>query len=302
MREILSFQLMRQLSAALLLALLALSSARCSRAADEAPPVGTVAVTINRTTVPVGGVVDMTYRFEVAPDATPLDGDYLVFVHFLDDNGRLMWTDDHQPPSSTRQWKPGSIIEYTRTMFVPKVSYLGEATVLTGLYLMSSGDRLPLRGQAEGMRAYRVASLSLRQPTDTLFVVFKDGWHGAETSGDGSPIEWQWSRKEATLSFRNPRRDVTMYVQVDQPVRVWAEPQHVEIRLGQAVVDRFDVNPAEPQIRRIHLNGRQFGDAGTVEMVLAVDKTFVPASVPALRSVDHRELGLRVFGVHLEPR
>ena len=43
-----------------------------------------------------------------------------MFVHFLDADRELMWTDDHEPPTPVRQWKPGATIEYTRTMFIPK--------------------------------------------------------------------------------------------------------------------------------------------------------------------------------------
>ncbi len=34
----------------------------------------------------------------------------------------------------------------------------------------------------------------------------------------------------------------------------------------------------------------------------AVDKTFVPASVPQLKSLDPRELGVRVFHAFVEPK
>jgi hypothetical protein len=36
-------------------------------------------------------------------------------------------------------------------------------------------------------------------------------------------------------------------------------------------------------------------------MRISVDKTFVPAALPALRSADPRELGIRVFRVFVEP-
>jgi hypothetical protein len=37
------------------------------------------------------------------------------------------------------------------------------------------------------------------------------------------------------------------------------------------------------------------------EMTVTVDKTFVPASVPALASTDSRELGIRVFRAFVQP-
>jgi hypothetical protein len=39
-----------------------------------------------------------------------------------------------------------------------------------------------------------------------------------------------------------------------------------------------------------------------VEMTIAVDKTFVPASIPQMRSTDTRELGIRVFRTFVQPK
>ncbi len=55
-------------------------------------------------------------------------------VHVVDTDDELMWTDDHEPPTPTTQWKPGQTIEYTRTVFVPVYPYVGDATIQLGLY------------------------------------------------------------------------------------------------------------------------------------------------------------------------
>src|SRR5512145_2966951 len=89
----------------------------CSSADDNAAPVATPSVTLATKSAAIGSPIEMRYRFAVAPDAPPFTGDYWVFVHFLDTDGELMWTDDHEPPTPVRQWKPGGSVEYTRTMF-----------------------------------------------------------------------------------------------------------------------------------------------------------------------------------------
>src|SRR5688572_20726841 len=113
-------------AARLLLIPLALTAAACGRTEDAAPPVATPTITLSRPEAAVGSPIDMTYRFVVAPGAPAITGDYWVFVHFLDADGELMWTDDHQPATPTQQWKPGATIEYTRTTFIPKFPYTGE--------------------------------------------------------------------------------------------------------------------------------------------------------------------------------
>jgi hypothetical protein len=272
----------------------------CRPAPDNEPPVATPSVTVSRTDVAVGSPIDMNYRFVVAPDAPAFADDYSVFVHFLDSDGELMWTDDHQPPAPTRQWKAGSTIEYSRTMFVPKFPYVGETEVRIGIYSPAGGNRLPLAGETEGQREYRVASFNLHLQTDNVFVVFRDGWHETEVTDEGQ--EWQWSKKDATLTFRNPKRDVEFFLQLDQPIQTITEPRQVSVHVGPSVVETFVLPPGERQLRRINISADQLGTGDTVEMGISVDKTFIPASIPGLRSSDPRELGVRVFRAFVQPK
>jgi hypothetical protein len=284
-----------------LAALLCAGAAACARKVDEGKPVATPAVTVSRSEAVVGSPLDMTYRFSVAPDAPPIAGDYLVFVHFVDAAGEQMWTDDHEPPTPTRQWTPGSTVEYTRTIFIPKFPYVGDTTVEVGVYSRESGERLPLSGEDTGMRAYRVARFNMTLQSENVFVIFKDGWHDTEVSEDGG-LEWQWSRREGTIAFRNPKRDAVLLLQVDQPVNGLAAPQRVEVRSGTTVVDSFALPVGVRELRRIELPLTLLGGADTIELTIAVDTTFVPATVPALRSSDSRELGIRVFRAYVEPK
>jgi hypothetical protein len=272
----------------------------CARKPDEAPPVATPTVTLDRTDVAIGSPVDVTYKFAVAPDAPAFAEDHWVFVHFLDTDGELMWTDDHQPPTPTTAWKPGSSVEYTRTTFVPKFPYTGEMRVEIGVFSRQTSERLPLDGQNAGMRSYRVAAFTVRPQSDNLFVVFRDGWYDTEV-GDEGGVEWQWSRRAGTLTFRNPKRDVVLFLQVDQPALL-KEPRQVEVRSGAMPVDTFSLQPGVRELRRINLSPQQLGEGETVELTVAVDKTFVPASVPELKSLDPRELGVRVFRAYVQPK
>lgn len=278
------------------------SSAACGRTEDTAPPVATPTVTVPRTEAAAGSPIDIQYRFAVATDAPAFADDYWVLVHFLDRDGELMWTDDHQPPKPTPQWKAGETIEYTRTMFVPKFPYTGPTNVEVGLFSPKTGRRLPLTGETAGQRSYVVSSFELQPPNDNQFVVFKNGWHPTEIADDQVGTEWQWSKKEATLTFRNPKRDVTFYLQVDRPVTPFAEPQNVEVRVGDAVVDRFSLASNRVELRKFPIGAAQLGDADTAEMRITVDRTFVPATISALNSNDPRELGVRVFRAYIEAR
>ena len=158
-----------------------------------------------------------------------------------------------------------------------------------------------MTGDTAGQRAYRVATFEMTLQSDSYFVVFQNGWHGAEAAGAGSGVEWQWSKKDATMTFANPKRDVRVYLSVDQPSSAFAEPQRVEVRLGPTVIDSFALAGGQSELRRIQVPASQLGTAEMVEMTISVDKTFVPATVPALGSTDSRELGIRVFRAFVQP-
>jgi hypothetical protein len=66
-------------------------------------------------------------------------------------------------------------------------------------------------------------------------------------------------------------------------------------------VDSFPLPAGRTELRRIKLSSAQLGTADTVELRISVDRTFVPATVPALKSNDPRELGVRVFRAFVQP-
>jgi hypothetical protein len=277
-------------------------AAACGRTQEAETPVATPSLTLARSDAAIGMPIEMTYRFVVAPNAPRIAEDEVVFVHFLDVDGELMWTDDHQPPVPTTQWTPGRTIEYSRTMFVPKFPYTGETTVELGVYSPGSGARIPLAGETRGQRQYRVAKFTLRQQTDNLYVVFTEGWNQTEVAQEQTGLEWQWSKKMATLAFRNPVRDVVLYLQCDQPVHELGEPQRVELRIGDTVIDSFALPPGPRELRKVDLTAAQLGSGETVEVTVAVNKSFVPATITQLKSSDTRELGIRVFRAYVQPK
>jgi hypothetical protein len=277
-------------------------AAACGRTQEAETPVATPSLTLARSDAAIGMPIEMTYRFVVAPNAPRIAEDEVVFVHFLDVDRELMWTDDHQPPVPTTQWTPGRTIEYSRTMFVPKFPYTGETTVELGVYSPGSGARIPLAGETRGQRQYRVAKFTLRQQTDNLYVVFTEGWNQTEVAQEQTGVEWQWSKKMATLAFRNPGRDVVLYLQCDQPVHELGEPQRVELRIGDTVIDSFALPPGPRELRKVDLTAAQLGSGETVEVTVAVNKSFVPATITQLKSSDTRELGIRVFRAYVQPK
>jgi len=279
----------------------ALATGACGRKKSSAPPVATPSVTLNHDRAPAGSVVEITYRFNVANDAK-LSEDYRVFVHVVDNDDETLWYDDHNPPIPTSQWKPGQTVEYSRTVFVPIVQYVGDTTIQLGLHSLKDQKRLPLAGDDAGQNSYKVAHLQLLPPTDNLFTVFKDGWHPAETASHDGQVEWQWTKKSATLAFKNPKKDAVLYLDLDSPQASFHGAQQVTISIGGQTVEQFTLPPDQRELKKIKLSASQIGSADVAELQLDVDKTFVPAVVSAGASKDPRELGVRVFHAFVDPR
>jgi hypothetical protein len=275
--------------------------AGCRRAAAPVPSVATPTVTLSRAKVPLGAPVDITYRFAVAGDAPAFAENHRVFVHVVDADEKLLWTDDHDPPTPTVQWKPGQTIEYVRTVFVPVRPYIGPASIHLGLYSPASQRRLTLAGQDAGQQAYKVATLDILPQNEAVFSVMKDGWHSAETPPNNDQVEWSWtSKNQATIAFRNPRQDAVFYLEVDNPSTTFPDGQRVQVTLGKETVDEFTLPPSRPILRKIPLSADTLGAEDLVELKVGVDKVFVPAQVNP-SSTDARQLGIRVFHAVVAP-
>jgi len=273
---------------------LGLLAAACGRKNDSTPPVATPSVTLAHDKVPLGSPIDVTYKFVVANDAR-FDEDYYVMVHVMDADDQMIFDFDHAPAVPTRQWKPGQTVEYTRTEFMPVFPYVGEATMQIGLYSPASKTRLTLAGENNGQHAYKVSKFQIQPQTENILLTYKDGWNSTETAEHNPTIEWQWTKKNATLTFKNPKKDSVFYLDVDAAGGVFQEPQAVAVTLGHATVDQFSLQPKQRELRKIKLTAAQLGNDDMAELHIVVDKTFVPAQIAAANNKDPRELGVRVF-------
>lgn len=241
----------------------------------------------------------MTYRFEFAE--VPPPGSYRVFVHVVDANEELMWTDDHDLPAPPDGWQPGQRLEYTRTMFVPMYPYVGTAKVLVGVYETGSDTRLKLANRDRGDRSYQVAEFDLLPQTENVYLIYRDGWHPAEVAAENPNIEWKWTRKEATMAFRNPKRDATLILQLDNPARTANAATAVDVRLGDQSLAVIDVGADQPTVEKISLPASLLGSEDMVVITFVANSTFVPALDPAAKNNDTRELGVRVFHAFVQP-
>jgi hypothetical protein len=269
--------------------------AGCHGKQDNEPAVATASLAFSKDRVPIGSAATLTYKFVVAANAS-FDKDYWVFVHVLDPEGEQMWTDDHQPPVPTSQWKAGQTVEYKRTIFVPNYPYIGEAIVRLGMYDPPSGKRLVLAAPEASRREYVVSKIQILPSSERIFLMYKDGWHPAEVDAKNPQNEWQWTKKTATISFKNPRKDASLSLEYDARVDMFDPPQQVTLKIGDQVVGQFAATAKKPTLLAFPLSAAQLGTADMVDLVFDVDKTFKPGGN------DPRDLGIRMFHADVEPK
>jgi hypothetical protein len=115
-------------------------------------------------------------------------------------------------------------------------------------------------------------------------------------ASDNAASEWQWTKKTASISFKNPKRDCTLYLEYDARTDLFNPPQQVTITMGDQTIGAFAADSRDRKLVTFPLTATQLGQGDMVELVLDVDRTFGPGGG------DERQLGVRVFHAFVEPR
>lgn len=253
----------------------------------------------NRMSAPLDSAIEVTYTWTTGPEFKKIDGDYRALVHFIDQGKVLLFTDDHAVTPPPSQWEAGKTYSYTRTLFVPVVTYIGDATVTMGLYPATGrGERIPLKGEDFGLREYTAAKIQLLAQVENVRVYYKEGWHNPEP-GPNPMVETTWTKKEAVLSFKNPKKPVIVYLQFDAPYSPknypTGAPTLTIAAQGKAGITHKFEN-AELVEKKIRFKAEDLGTEDTVELRFAMDQTIVPKAL-GMSTTDDRELGVRVYDV-----
>ncbi len=95
---------------------------------------------INESLLYPNDTFEVTYYWK-ALDA--MDEDYMVFVHFTDENERILFQQDHLPPIQTSKWLLGDIVKENYTIKVPE-NVNGTIKIGLGLWYPKTGRRLKI--------------------------------------------------------------------------------------------------------------------------------------------------------------
>jgi hypothetical protein len=277
-----------------LLATLALPGCNRRKPAEVNPIVPSIKV--NRTKAPLGSALEITYTWTVEAGARKLDQNYWALVHFNDNQEVMLFSDDHQPEPPPTEWEPGKTYSYTRTRFVPIYPYVGEVEVRMGLYpYPGRGERPALKGEDKGFREYKVATLELLPQTENIFPVYKEGWHNPETHPENPSVERTWTKKDALMSFKNPKKDVIVYLEGDTCVKCFTKTPELTMSVGRGVGVRFPIEGPQVYLKKVKVPAADLGEDEWTDLRLSMNESFVPKNLNPPLNNDDRELGFNVY-------
>jgi hypothetical protein len=257
-------------------------------------------IKVNRLKAPLGSAIEVTYTWTLEPGAKKLDQDYSAFLHFLDSHKVILFAESHLPTPPPSTWEPGKTYSYTLTHFVPVYPYVGDVEVRLGLFpTQGRRERPALKGDDAGLREYRVAKMEFVPQTENIFVVYKDGWHNPETQPENPSVERTWTKKEALVSFKNPRKDVIVYLEGDTCVKCFPEPPELTVSVGNNVGLRFAVETPEVYLKKIRVRAADLGSDEWVDLRLSMNQSFVPKNLNPPLNNDDRELGFDVYHLYI---
>jgi len=253
---------------------------------------------VNRSRAPLGSAIEVTYTWQVEPTAKKLTQDHRAFVHFVDSHGVMLFEDDHTPVPPVMGWEPGKSYSYTRTKFIPVYPYVGDVDVRVGLSPVGKGERVMLKGEDAGLREFKVAKIELLPQTENIFLVYKQGWHNPESSPQNPSIERTWTKKDALISFKNPKKDVVVYLEADTNSKAFDAPPVLTVAVNNKAGATIAIPNSEVFMRKIRVKAADLGQDEWVDLRLSMNQSFVP-KLKGVNAHDDRELGLLVYHLYV---
>jgi len=253
---------------------------------------------VNRPRAPLGSAIEVTYTWQNEASAKKLAQDHRAFVHFLDSHKVLLFDDDHVPVPPVTSWEPGKSYSYTRTKFIPIYPYVGDVDVRVGLQPVGRGERVALKAEDAGLHEYSVAKMELLPQTENIFLVYKEGWHNPESSAQNPSLERTWTKKDALVSFKNPKKDIIVYLEADTNAKAFEQPPVLTVAVGGKSGLVVPIENSEVFLKKIRVKAADLGDQEWVDLRLSMNQSFIPKA-KGVNPTDDRELGLMVYHLYV---
>jgi hypothetical protein len=219
----------------------------------------------------------------------------------VDPDGNIVAQDDHYPPLPTTQWAAGQPVSYRHWVYPDPDLRPDYFDLYVGMY--DDEGQIGTRNEGRFENRPLVHSVIVRADDQGGVPVYLEGFEERETSlttDDPHLRQWQWMRRTGTVAFGNPHGPATLHLRALSPADyIEGRTQQVTLRSGETVIASFEATDSSPYLMRFEVPVEALGDSEWVDLVMEVDKIFVPAQVEE-GSEDIRELGLQIFWMYLQ--
>lgn len=266
----------------------------CSRKGDIIP-----AISLSKNVTTMGSVLEAEYSFKVPANAKIPEYNGIVFVHFIDPDSNIVFTDDHSPNTPISQWKPGENYSYKRLIFIPSDILSGEYKVRLGIYDPSGkNERIPLNAKEIKDRSYELTKLTIKAPLWDL-AKFEEGWYEIERSAEDPFIQWRWTQSRAIVYLLNPVKDTKLYLSLEgSPQYAPDKKIQASIKISDNEIEKIAIEDNK-RIDKIIPISKDIAKADKyMKCEIDVSSTFVPSQVG--HSNDGRELGIKIYRMVIE--
>ncbi len=278
----------------LLIAFVILSVISCSQKGDIEP-----GIALNKGVVTMGSVLEAEYSFKVLPNSKIPNYDGIVFVHFLDPDNNIVFTDDHNPPKPTSQWKAGENYSYKRNIYIPSDILSGEYKIRLGIYdPAGKRDRVPLRAREIKDRSYELAKLTIKAPLWDL-IKYEEGWYEVEHSAEDPFIQWRWTKGKAIAYLLNPLKDTKLHISYEgNPEYAPDKKIKVIFKINDNEIEESYIEDNKKIDKIISIAKDLAKDDRYIKFEIDVSSVFIPKDVG--HSDDTRELGIKIYRLIIE--
>src|SRR5262249_14087219 len=138
--------------------------------------------------------------------------------------------------------------------------------------------------------------IDLQPRQENIYLVQKEGWHSVETSPQSPSQERQWTKREALVSFKNPKKDVILYLEADTNFKAFPKPPVLTVSVNNATGLVVPIENSEVFMKKLRVKAADLGTQDWVDLRLTMNDSFVPKALGI--NSDDRELGLMVYHLY----
>lgn len=212
---------------------------------SEGPPVARVRVEPRELTLAHGTYVEVLFQWQLTRELGDVSGEPLVFVHLLDDQGRLTRTFDHPLPG---EWRVGEertdMARVYQSVLAPPLPP-GDYSLTVGLY-DAAGRRwhLDVEGEALGKSEYQVAKVVVPAgPSGAPALGFSPSWSPTMAGSDRQTLALRWVTGDGVIQLNDVTGSGELWLRLQIP------PDGVEGK--QRVFRREAGESAAPSVRLV---------------------------------------------------